>query len=617
MTTNKKCTQTIWNKFKQQIQHTKLRKTPKHDFLNLFIPYLSHLSILSLIVLFVSYTRRRRKIKNLCKETEICFADVQLKIFIVYDVKQLENLLKEYSFFDDLALGLDCEWKPSLLNKTNKRGKISVLQLTNAKCTLLIRLHLFKLPNILIDVLKDPKYKKFGVGITQDIKYLFEDYNIVVNGATELNQFYQGSKSRQRSLDSLSQTVLNYALTKDKSITLSNWENYVLTSEQIEYAARDAIASRAIFMCLYLGVLFQTDREKVLKFSIKSFKTQNIPEIKVKIKKKQDNQKKKRKTDELNEFKKQNRLMRKSRKNNLYDNCALLAPDGEAISMIPASKMNWYLKRSLAKKIKAEGFVSAIQLNFEPTARTMTKDPFYLQEKENICVCCGSFEYLNKFYIVPYEFRKHFPFRFRVRSSHDIVLLCVSCRQKIVPAYVLRRKILVSGSLGDDFDEVKHEQTRFKIFPEVAHMKKLIHGYLKYEKTLPKERKTEMQNEIKKIASINGKHIKELNTDILESLMKMKEKKKNIEFISATELVMRKILNNEFDIFEFHGIQQHSEKCKCNFCDGDKEKEVDQEHRVLKPFIRGWRILFYELLQPEYLPIGWKLKHRIQDFNKI
>lgn len=51
-----------------------------------------------------------------------------------------------------------------------------------------------------------------------------------------------------------------------------------------------------------------------------------------------------------------------------------------------------------------------VRLNFEPSGRPSSEyDYYYIVEKANICVVCGSDESFLRKNIVPHEYRKHFP----------------------------------------------------------------------------------------------------------------------------------------------------------------------------------------------------------------
>lgn len=47
------------------------------------------------------------------------------------------------------------------------------------------------------------------------------------------------------------------------------------------------------------------------------------------------------------------------------------------------------------------------------------------------CVVCGTEKKLVRHSIVPHSYRKHFSVEYKSRSSHDIVLVCQTCLQRI------------------------------------------------------------------------------------------------------------------------------------------------------------------------------------------
>jgi len=47
-----------------------------------------------------------------------------------------------------------------------------------------------------------------------------------------------------------------------------------------------------------------------------------------------------------------------------------------------------------------------IQLKFEPAGRPLDEKNYYLQEKNNVCVVCGSAESYIRKNVIPHEYRK-------------------------------------------------------------------------------------------------------------------------------------------------------------------------------------------------------------------
>ena len=56
--------------------------------------------------------------------------------------------------------------------------------------------------------------------------------------------------------------------------------------------------------------------------------------------------------------------------------------------------------------MKIEEIPFVVQLNFEPAGRPLSDRDYYLQEKENICVVCGSDENVIRKHVIPKEYRK-------------------------------------------------------------------------------------------------------------------------------------------------------------------------------------------------------------------
>ncbi len=112
----------------------------------------------------------------------------------------------------------------------------------------------------------------------------------------------------------------------------------------------------------------------------------------------------------------------------LYGNCRVQNPDGLHIFNCGIKKASWYLKRDLADVIQEQPLV--IQLKFQPNGTGHANDDFYLQERQNICVCCGRLDALTKHHVVPYCYRKFFPEDLKNHSAYDVLPLCYECHEK-------------------------------------------------------------------------------------------------------------------------------------------------------------------------------------------
>ncbi|OMO93706.1 hypothetical protein CCACVL1_06374 [Corchorus capsularis] len=133
-------------------------------------------------------------------------------------------------------------------------------------------------------------------------------------------------------------------------------------------------------------------------------------------------------------------------KSPVYHNCRIYANDGRLLCYCDRRKLEWYLRRDLAKLVEDDP--PAIMLLFEPKGRPEDEDnDFYIQSKKNICVSCGEGNHYLRYRIIPSCYRVHFPEHLKSHRSHDIVLLCVDCHEK-AHAAAEKYKKRISGEFG-------------------------------------------------------------------------------------------------------------------------------------------------------------------------
>ncbi|KAK2649749.1 hypothetical protein Ddye_017238 [Dipteronia dyeriana] len=115
-------------------------------------------------------------------------------------------------------------------------------------------------------------------------------------------------------------------------------------------------------------------------------------------------------------------------KSPVYHNCRIYANDGRLLCYCDQRKLEWYIRRDLAKLI--DDNPPAIMLLFEPKGRPEDEgNDFYIQSKKNICVGCGEGNHYLRYRIIPSCYRMHFSEHLKSHRSHDIVLLCVDCHE--------------------------------------------------------------------------------------------------------------------------------------------------------------------------------------------
>lgn len=185
--------------------------------------------------------------------TQISKAEVNSLPLIRFhgDVQLVSSHEQVKAALDDLRghdlLGFDTESRP-----TFKRGQnfpVSLLQLATEDKAVLFQLHalLEHLPEVYA-VLADPKVRKVGVAIHDDIKKLQELCDFEPAGFEEISNISQKAGIVNTGLRNLTGILLGRRISKGAQVT--NWARSELSNAQINYAATDAWISRELYMKL-------------------------------------------------------------------------------------------------------------------------------------------------------------------------------------------------------------------------------------------------------------------------------------------------------------------------------------------------------------------------------
>mmetsp|Transcript_18082 Transcript_18082/g.30399 ORF Transcript_18082/g.30399 Transcript_18082/m.30399 type:complete len:395 (+) Transcript_18082:184-1368(+) len=154
------------------------------------------------------------------------------------------------------VLGFDTETRPSF-QKGQGANATSTLQLSTPDSCLVAHLTHFEKSSgprsnstwqpALLEVLANPSVLKVGVGLDQDAIELWKSWGVECYGRFELTGVGAPSQGKGLSLSRLAEAILDIALPKSKTITMSNWDNAPLDIAQVEYAALDAWVGRMIY----------------------------------------------------------------------------------------------------------------------------------------------------------------------------------------------------------------------------------------------------------------------------------------------------------------------------------------------------------------------------------
>lgn len=473
------------------------------------------------------------------------------------------------------VIGLDCEWT----YQNGSRQPVALMQIATAhEICVLFRLCKFKtdIPLSLYKLLADKSILKVGIDITGDCSKLFNDYDILTKGCLDLRYLIELIPEAQhikgQSLSAIAEEVLGEKLNKSREIRCSNWQRNVLSIQQINYAAKDAIIAAQIF-------------EKIMKWRLSKNFIQSLrlkPEsdklyeealvvcydvIDIPYRNKK-NLLKASKIKDVSIRKFEDEKGYTTRNKSFYHNCQLQAPDGEPLCVCNTKKINWYLNKNLAVKIQDDPLI--IRLTFEPAGRPILDNVYYIHEKENCCVVCGKSNSFIKKNVVPHEYRKYFPSIMKDHLSHDVLLLCVRCHKRSNAYDLMLRQQLVkecNAPLGSQ-DNVKFQTDPIKLKVHSA-----AKALVRCRSSLPENRINELEELIK-----NFYQIEEITPEILEEGVNINTKFTNQNYIS-------------------HG-----------------QKVVQYMSKIggLIAFETRWRKHFLDTMKPQYLPSMWSVDHNHQ-----
>lgn len=159
----------------------------------------------------------------------------------VSDYTEIKRILQ-----DEFILGFDTETRPTF--KKGQYHKVALLQLSTSEHAILFRLNKVSLPGFITQIFENKDIIKVGVAIKDDINALNKLSPFVPNSFIDLQQHVKQYGILDNGLKKLVANIMGYRISK-KSQT-SNWEQEVLTREQLEYAATDAWVCRQMYEIL-------------------------------------------------------------------------------------------------------------------------------------------------------------------------------------------------------------------------------------------------------------------------------------------------------------------------------------------------------------------------------
>ncbi|KAG6508425.1 Werner Syndrome-like exonuclease [Zingiber officinale] len=166
----------------------------------------------------------------------------------------IQILQKHRNHLHGLVVGLDVEW----CGDRSIRNRVSVLQIcVGFRCLVFQVIHADLFPPNLISFLIDRRFIFVGVAILNDAERIARGLNLLVGNTVDLRALAVHKMRRvdlwHAGLQQLAAEVLRLQVVKPYAVTMSNWENYRLSNEQIAYACADAFLSFEIGKRLLIG----------------------------------------------------------------------------------------------------------------------------------------------------------------------------------------------------------------------------------------------------------------------------------------------------------------------------------------------------------------------------
>lgn len=143
-------------------------------------------------------------------------------------------------------LGFDTETKPSF--KKGRYHKVALVQISTFDKAFLFRLNHIPLPAYVTSLFEDEDVIKVGVALKDDLNGLQKLNPFKPAGFVDLQQFVKPYGIEDNGLKKLVANILGIRISK--RFQTSNWEQEVLSPEQMQYAATDAWVCRQIYLTL-------------------------------------------------------------------------------------------------------------------------------------------------------------------------------------------------------------------------------------------------------------------------------------------------------------------------------------------------------------------------------
>ena len=220
-------------------------------------------------------------------------------------------------------------------------------------------------------------------------------------------------------------------------------------------------------------------------------------------------------------------------------------------------------------------------LTFIPNGTGVHEDDIFMTtQKERKCVVCGCENNLTRHHVVPREFRRHFPDRFKESNAHDIVFVCDKHHEEY------ERKADV---LKKEYFERYNIESLCPLQTKVISQIKMRYNLISHLEKMNIEE------------NIHRSKIDYKLRTVLKIEQEVPLTVKQLEYLKENYKERLKVARDYFKNETSSGFLV----------------ELIMKEGSLETFIRTWRQHFLDNAKPLFMPVGWSVERRISEKEKL
>ena len=280
-------------------------------------------------------------------------------------------------------------------------------------------------------------------------------------------------------------------------------------------------------------------------------------------------------------------VLKKGSKGLNLENWKVFSKEGKHMFTCGENKAKWYLNKNLAL---TTGY-REIMLTFEPKGYGYEEgETFGLAGRVIRCVVSDSEEGLQRHHIVPYCYRRWFPSEYKSKNHHDVVLVTYQIHEQYEQFANIEKDNVAKDFNVKTLNEYNLEYTKIlcQYSKDRTKMLSRLHSIFKNHGKIPNNIILEIFELVSKHSCFSVKFLNGLNImQLLKVYMYLREK-----------------FGKEFQYYK----DTHQDK----YDHGYHVVEKLDTHEKLREFVVRWRNHFIEIMNPPYMPEGWRVDFRVK-----